>query len=1512
MNRATPPVLAALLVLSSLAILPGAQAAPAIGSVSPTSGQTNGGTLLNITGSGFAVGAVVQLTDGGSLLTLTGLRVTGNSITGTTPASTHPGAFQVKVTNPDGSSSLAGTSFTYTASAVPAITSITPTNGPSTGSTPEKPAVVVSGTGFSTALKPRVTIAGVLATVQSATATSLIVVPSAGTGNGAVVVTNPDGSQATSSDLYTYTLAPGPTISSIVPLTGSANGGVTVTITGSNFAPGATVKFGTGATVKAATSVGYVSPTQIRVVTPPQSLGANPPPENVQVTNPDGQQATLPSAYTVTPGPSGANFKVTSVSPAQGPSSGGTPITVGGIGFVAGPGLGVRVGGVDATNVQFVSETQVKAVTPLCANPCTDPAKGDIVVVNPDNTPSQPLSKPCTDASIALSNCQNLFKYAGQVVITGVQRQPGGGSLVDTSGTQPIAITGSGFSTDSCAVYIGGVKATVTSCGSGTIAAIPPAGPAGTKDVQVVNSNGRTATLQAGIGYTLPALPQVTQDASTGNGKTISANGGEVTLTGTGFIPVLGEGDKLGTCTSPVVTFGNAVAIVTQCSPTTLKVQVPPVANSALAVNPLSCGNSATPCLNIAVKVTNIDGQSGSRNAALRYTQAAAPVYSDPCLPDPCETSITDGGTLFTLNSLDDASGGARGFVPGVVINGVRYFATTVKVGSSFATITDIPNNNGKFNQIKAIAPAGTKGSAAVVVTNPDGQSSDGKDPQDPTSDTVSNYFNYVKPDPPTITSLAIPQGGTSANGNTLVALNGGVVFGPGATVYFDQTPVAIRFPEPCGTNGVTENCVDGSSGPGSAGNTIKVRTPGHAPGTVSVKVVNRDGQAFTLANSYTYQPGNAPTVTGVSPGTASGIGGNVIQILGTGFADGSQSNSDKLDTSYLKPTVTIGGVVIDKANVTVLDAANCVSGTSKCIRVVLPSHTPGAAAIKVQNPDGQESSLTGAFRFLGTQTGVTIVPNAGSQNGGSFIGLAGKGFDPASQAPVVLFGPTVVDATIATGSAVASGTLAVATTPQGPSVGGTLISGPTNVFLVDLEGQTLTLPNGFTYTNAVPPSFTLVSPAATQVNGGQLTTLKGSGFAPGSRICLSTVDPLPADATCVLGSPTQVTAVQYVDSQTLKFVTPSGVPGPVDILVTNPAGGAANTLVVSKDRSLFTYSPAPSPIITSMNPTSGDVVGGTVVTLSGANFASGTQVLFDTTPATNVTVASANTITARAPEHDTGPVFVTVVAPGGLSYSFSSPYTYTGNSTGNPTNTTTGTTTTDTTTTTTTTGGSTTTTTTTSGQPATLTEDQIISANKDVSVTVTRDGGDNLVSFTLPLNLPATAQGVQVFRSNSPFVLVATLDRTSTDFQSRSYLDVGAPLASKYLVTVFYANGQGKATSSPDEIPGFSQLGPGVQSGDANNAQLTLIGYLLVGVLAVFLVVLLIVLVVRGRRPPAQPTAPPPAAEGAPAEGAGAPGDESLRHSVNCPNCGSIFEAVGPKPLRMECPTCGKAGVLR
>lgn len=83
-----------------------------------------------------------------------------------------------------------------------------------------------------------------------------------------------------------------PTFVSIAPTSGTDAGGTAVTITGTEFQPGATVTVG-GA---AATSVVIVSRTSITAVTPAGTAGAR----AVVVTNADGQSVTAAGAFTYT------------------------------------------------------------------------------------------------------------------------------------------------------------------------------------------------------------------------------------------------------------------------------------------------------------------------------------------------------------------------------------------------------------------------------------------------------------------------------------------------------------------------------------------------------------------------------------------------------------------------------------------------------------------------------------------------------------------------------------------------------------------------------------------------------------------------------------------------------------------------------------------------------------------------------------------------------------------------------------------------------------------------------------------------------------------------------------------------------------------------------------------------------------------------------------------------------------------------------------------------------------
>ena len=97
---------------------------------------------------------------------------------------------------------------------------------------------------------------------------------------------------AAASGLLMSPLNPGPTVASVSPPSGSSNGGTSVTIAGTGFQAGATVRFD----LAAASGVSVVNATTITAITPAHAAGS----VSVTVTNPDGQAGSLSSAFTYT------------------------------------------------------------------------------------------------------------------------------------------------------------------------------------------------------------------------------------------------------------------------------------------------------------------------------------------------------------------------------------------------------------------------------------------------------------------------------------------------------------------------------------------------------------------------------------------------------------------------------------------------------------------------------------------------------------------------------------------------------------------------------------------------------------------------------------------------------------------------------------------------------------------------------------------------------------------------------------------------------------------------------------------------------------------------------------------------------------------------------------------------------------------------------------------------------------------------------------------------------------
>jgi hypothetical protein len=123
--------------------------------------------------------------------------------------------------------------------------------------------------------------------------TSATVTAPSGDGTKTVAVEYRNGAGAVSapqSDSI-YLIQHAPTVTNVSPRGGSTAGGNTVTLTGTNFAPGATVKFG----ATASSTVTFVSATQLKAVAPAHAAGAI----NVVVTTPAGASpANIGNRYT--------------------------------------------------------------------------------------------------------------------------------------------------------------------------------------------------------------------------------------------------------------------------------------------------------------------------------------------------------------------------------------------------------------------------------------------------------------------------------------------------------------------------------------------------------------------------------------------------------------------------------------------------------------------------------------------------------------------------------------------------------------------------------------------------------------------------------------------------------------------------------------------------------------------------------------------------------------------------------------------------------------------------------------------------------------------------------------------------------------------------------------------------------------------------------------------------------------------------------------------------------------
>ncbi|MDN2715587.1 IPT/TIG domain-containing protein [Janthinobacterium sp. SUN120] len=920
---------------------------------------------------------------------------------------------------------------------------------------------------------------------------------------------------------------------------------------------------------------------------------------------------------------------ITGVSPALGPVSGGTAVTITGTGFTGATAL--KFGSNNGLSVTVLNSTTITATSPAGTGVV------NVFVTTPGGTNAADPS--------------NQFTYVPAPAITSISPTagPGGGGTT-------VTINGSNF-TGATAVTFGATAATGYTVNSATqITATAPAGT-GTVDVRVTTAGGTSAT-SANDQYTFVALPTVTSISPTagpaGGGATVVISGTNFsTTTAVTFGATAATGYTVNsatqiTATAPagtgtvdvrITTVGGTSA--TSAADQFTYVAAPVVSSISPTSGPAVGGSTVT------ISGTNFSGATAVRfgaTAAIGFTvnsatqiTATAPAGTgtvDVRVTTSGGTSATSAADQFTyvavptVTSLSPTAGPIAGGST-VTISGTNFSGATAVTFGGTAAIGFTVNS---ATQITATAPAGS-GTVDVRVTTVGGTS----------ATSAADQFTYVVV--PVVSSIS-PTAGPAAGGTTVI-ISGtnfsgatAVTFGATAATGFtvnSATQITATAPAGAGTVDVRITTVGGTSatsaadqftyvaapvvssisptsGPAAGGTTVTISgtnfsgatavtfggsaasgftvnsatqitaTAPAGTGTVDVRVTTAGGTSATSANDqFTYV--GAPVVSSISPTSGPAVGGTTVTISGTGFGSAT--------------AVTFGGTA----------ATGFTVNSATQITATAPAGT-GTVDVRVTTIGG--TSATGPadqFTYVAAPAVSSISPTAGPATGGTTVTISGTNF---SGATAVTFGGTA-----ATGFTVNSATQITATAPAG--------TGTVDVHVTTIGGTSATSANDqFTYVGA--PVVSSISPTAGAAAGGTTVTISGTNFSSATAVTFGG----SAASGFTVNSATQITAT-----------APAGS-GTVDVRVTTTGGTSATSV-----NDQFTYVGAP--VVSSISPTAGPAAGSTTVTISGTGFGSATAVTFGGTAATGFTVNSATQITATAPA-GSGTVDVRVTTVGGTS----------------------------------------------------------------------------------------------------------------------------------------------------------------------------------------------------------------------------------------------------------------------
>ncbi len=1220
------------------------ESSPTITSLSTTSSSTDGGQAVTITGTNLDS---VQSVLFGDTPATSYTVVSSTEINAVAPANPTSASGLTVVT----ASGSASTSFSYTATTDPVVYSL----GESSGYLDGGEAITINGSGFTGATS--VAFGSEAALAFSVVSDTQIVAydPSATTtGPVDVTVTDYNGTSATSSaDQFTYEDQPAPTVFSLNVSSGSASGGTSVTITGTNFANVDDVFFGG----VAATDFTVVSSTSIVATAPPGSVGTI----NVTVQTDGGGSAPNSGdrfSYTAAPVPTVTGLSTNSLT-----TAGGTQVGISGSGFTA--ASEVLFDGVPAT-FTINADNQITAFSPAEA------AGGpyDVTVVTPGGTSGASAADLFTVSNAAAPAVSGLGVSSGT-----------------TAGGEAVTISGSGF-TGSTTVDFGTVAATdFTVVNDDTIVATAPAEAAEVVDVTVTSYSGTSATSSADdFTVSNASNPTVSSlDVSAGP----STGGTEVTILGANFTGAT-EVDFGGVSTTDfLVNSDNSISVF---APPETAGMVDVTVSTYAGTSSTSSADEYTYSTAAPPSISSLSTSSGSTAGGTQVTLTGSgflgvyainlgnntiydfTVNSDSQItfvtpPNPAGvwdlTATSAAGTsnpsstqfTYTLasapavTSLDTSSGSTAGGTT-VNLSGSGFTgATAVLFGGVEATDFTINSDS----SITAIAPAQAAGTVDVKVQTYGGIS----------ASSSADQFIYSTASSPSVSGLATSSGSTA--GGTLVS-----IFGSNFTA-----ASAVSFGSVAAAFAVVSDSL------------ISAIAPAQSAGTDDVTVTTPSGTSSTsTADEFAYTAAAAPTVTGLADPSGLTTGGTPVTILGSGFTGtssvtfgGFQANWFEVnsDTSVTAWTPNLPAGTLD-VRVTTPSGTSSISGADQYTvsNVTAPAPTVTGLDIATGSTAGGQTVLISGTNFSGT-TAVDVGGTAAT----SFVVLDDSDISAVVPAGSAGIADVIVTTNNGTSSPVSADEFTYLSTPaptvtglgtsSGTTAGGTSI----DITGTDFTGTTAVLFNGVAASSYTVNSATSITAFAPPLPVGtyDITVTTPSGISPTSSADQFTVSAASLPTISSLGTSTGTTAggtsvsisgSNFTGAQAVLFggveadftvnsdssitaTAPAQYAGTVDVTVVTIAGTSATSSATQ-----FGYTAASAPAITSLGTTTGTTAGGTSVNISGSGFTAATAVLFGNVPAASYTVNSDSSITAVAPPQYAGTVDVKVVTYSGDSASTS------------------------------------------------------------------------------------------------------------------------------------------------------------------------------------------------------------------------------------------------------------------